>query len=471
MSGLFGNLASGVKALNAQSRALETAGRNIANVNNPNYARQRIVLGDRGTVLTAHGAQSLGVEARQVQQLRDALLDRQVTREIALTSSLSSRQLAHQKAEAALGQSIDRASNASSASASTGGIAGALGNFFSAFDSFATSPTDTGVRQTLLQKSAVLADSFQQADTRLGQLQGDLTEQMNTDVGEVNTLLTTIATLNGQIGHYEINAPGSAADLRDQWQAALEKLAAKINFETRPNATEDGQIDVLVRATDGTEIPLVQSAAVTGPITLVGSTLSGGSPVAAIAVTSGSIHGNLAARDITVQDLRDQLDAFAGQLVSAVNDAYNPSGTTGNFFDPAGTTAGTITLAAGLTYPNLKASDGGSAGDNTLARAVAQLADHAFSTAGGDAIDGTFAKYFAGVVSSFGAVASRVSDQYDDQLNIENIVRSQRDSASGVSMDEELADLVKYQRSFQASARVLQVIDELLDTIVSRLGS
>lgn len=471
MSGLFGSLASGVKALNAQSRALETAGRNIANVNNANYARQRVVLGDRGTVLTAQGAQSLGVEARQVQQLRDLLLDRQVAREVALTSSLSSRQLAYQKAEAALGQSIDRSANAASTSSATGGIAGSIGDFFSAFDSFATSPTDTGVRQTLLQKAAVLTDSLQQADTRLGQLQDDLTEQISTDVGEVNTLLSAIATLNGQIGHFEINSPGSAADLRDQRQARIEELAAKLNFETRASATAPGQIDVFVHDAGGAEIPLVQLNAVTGPVTLAGSTISAGSPATAVAVTGGSLHGNLDARDVTMQTLRDQLDDLAGQLVSSVNAAYNPTGLTGDFFNAAGTTAGTIRLATGLTPVTLKASDGGPAGDNTLALAVAQLANHSFSTGGGDAIDGTFAKYFAGVVSNFGAVASRVSDQYEDQHNIENIVRSQRDSISGVSMDEELADLVKYQRSFQASSRVIQVIDELLDTIVNRLGA
>lgn len=471
MSGLFGNLASGVKALTAQSRALETAGRNLANVNNANYARQRVVLGDRGTVLTAQGAQSLGVEARQVQQLRDLLLDRQVSREIALTSSLSSRQFAYQKAEAALGQSIDRSNNIASASSSTGGVAGSISDFFSAFDSFATSPTDTGVRQTLLQKASVLTDSLRQADTRLGQLQNDLTEQISTDVGEVNTLLETIAKLNGQIGHFEINAPGSAADLRDQRQAKLEQLATKLNFETRASATAPGQIDLFVHDAGGAEIPLVQLNAVTGPVTLAGSTISAGSPSTAVAVTAGALHGNLEARDGTVQTLRDQLDALAGQLVSSVNTAYNPTGATGDFFAAAGTSAGTIALAAGLTPVTLKASDGGPAGDNTLAVAVAQLANHSFSTAGGDAIDGTFAKYFSGVVSSFGATASRVADQYGDQKNIENIVRAQRDSISGVSMDEELADLVKYQRSFQASSRVIQMIDELLETIVNRLGS
>ena len=190
-----------------------------------------------------------------------------------------------------------------------------------------------------------------------------------------------------------------------------------------------------------------------------------------MALTGGAIHGNLTARDGTVQSLRDQLDALASQLVTSVNTAYNPTGTTGNFFDPAGTDAGTIRLATGLTPATLKASDGGPAGDNTLALAVARLSNRTFSTAGGDAINGTFAKYFAGVVSNFGAIASRASDQLEDQSNIESIVRTQRDSVSGVSMDEELADLVKYQRSFQASSRVIQMIDELLDTVVNRLGA
>lgn len=469
MSGLFGNLSSGVKALTAQSRAIEAAGRNLANVNNANYARQRVVLGDRGTVMTTLGAQSLGVEARQIEQLRDSLLDRQVTREIALTASLSAQQSANEKAEAALGQSIDRSSSAANAASSVGGgIAGSIGEFFSAFDSFAASPTDLGVRQTLVQKAAVLADSVRLADTRLDQLQDDLTEQVRTDLGEVNSLLDTIATLNGQIGHFELNAPGSAVDLRDQRQAALEKLAGKLDIETRSSAT--GQLDVFVRDASGADVPLVQLSAVTGPVTLSGSTLSAGSPATAIATRGGAIHGALAARDGTVQNLRDQLDALAGQLVTSVNAAYNPTGATGDFFAASGTDAGTLALAPGLKPTTLKASDGGSAGDNTLALAVARLADHTFSTPSGDAIDGTFADYYAGLVSDFGAAAARVSDQHEDQLNIETIVRGQRDAVSGVSMDEELADLVKYQRSFQASSRFIQVLDELLDTVVNRLS-
>ena len=108
MSGLFGSLTNNVKALNAQSRAIETAGRNLANVNNPHYARQRVLFGDRGTVQTDLGPQSLGLEALGITQLRDALLDKQVLRETALESSLTNEQAALQKAQAGLGENIDR---------------------------------------------------------------------------------------------------------------------------------------------------------------------------------------------------------------------------------------------------------------------------------------------------------------------------------------------------------------------------
>src|SRR6187551_467556 len=104
MSGLFTTLNSSSMALNAHSRAIETTGKNLANVNNPNYARQRVVYGDRGTVETPDGVQSLGLEVIAVRQLRDILLDRQLLREIGMSGSLEAEQQALQRAQAGLGQ-------------------------------------------------------------------------------------------------------------------------------------------------------------------------------------------------------------------------------------------------------------------------------------------------------------------------------------------------------------------------------
>lgn len=472
MSGLFGTLSGNVKALNVHSRGVETAGRNLANVNNPNYARQRVVVGDRGTVMTPMGPQSMGIEARMIEQLRDRMLDQQVTREISLTSTLESQQAAYEKAQSALGQSISRAQDSGATNSSSGGqgIAESLTDFFTAFQGFAARPTDVGERQTLLQNAEILTDRFRITDQRLGQLQTDLTGQIDEDVTKINAILTTVADLNSQIGRLEMNYPGSAADLRDQRQAKLEELAKLMSFETRPSVGSPGQIEVYTKDGGGAEIQLVDRAVVSGPVTFSGSTLSAGSPSTAVALTGGSILGARDVRDVAVASLRTQLNALANQLVTAVNDAYNPSGSTGDFFVASGTTASTIGLASGLTATNLKASDGGAAGDNTIASAVAALASQAFSVSGGDSIDGTFSQFFTKSVTDLGQKLAGTNTRLNDQQSIEKIVRGHRDAVSGVSMDEEMADLLKYQRAFQASSRVITVVDDLLDTLINRTG-
>lgn len=467
MSGLYATLNNSVKAIMAHSRAIETAGKNLANVNNTGYARQRVIFGDRGTVATPQGAESLGLEALGVQQLRDQLLDLQVSREISLTSAYKAEQSGYQRAQASLGQSIDRTTTSSDSGTSDNGLGAALDNFFNSFQSLAASPTDTGQRVTLLQKAAILTDRFQSTDQRLGQVQSDLDAQVNTDVGSVNTLLTTIADLNGQIARFEINSAGSAVDLRDQRQTKLEELAAKLPVSVSETG---GVMQLSAKDGSGNPVVLVNGATVTGPIAYTGTQITGGSGATALALTAGSIDGALTARNGAVQTLRNNLDTLAHQLVVSVNAAYNPTGTTGNFFVPTGTTAGTISIVSSITSSSLKASDGGAAGDNTVALAVAQLANTTFDTASGDYIDGTFSGHFSETISTIGQALAGANARVDDQANIEKLVRSQRDAVSGVSLDEEMADLMKFQRAFQASSRVFTVVDELLDTVVNRLG-
>lgn len=454
-------------ALTAHSRAVEVAGKNLANVNNTNYARQRVLYGDRGTVTTPQGAESLGLEALGVQQIRDALLDLQVLREASLTASFTAEQQGYQRAQAALGQGIDRAEEITSSDG--GGLTSALDAFFNAFQSFAVRPTDSGERQSLLQRASILVDRLNLVDNRLAQVQSDLDVEVGNELGDVNRLLDTVADLNSQIGRFEINATGSAVDLRDQRQARLEELAALLPIEVEE--LSGGLIRVSTRDAGGALLPLVEGATVTGPVAFDGTQLSGGAGPAVLAPLSGSIQGALAARDGAVADLREDLDRLARQLVTSVNAAYNPTGATGDFFTAAGTTAGTLRLASGLAAQTLKASDGGAAGDNTLALAVAQVGSQVFATTGGDEFDGTFGGFLSHAVGRLGHALSSANARVDDQGNIEKLVRSQRDSVSGVSLDEEMADLLKYQRAFQASSRVFNTIDELLDLVVNRLGS
>lgn len=469
MAGLYATLNQTVMALSAHSRAIEITGKNLANVNNPDYARQRVVYGDRGTVLTPQGAESLGLEALGVQQIRDTLLDQQVMREITLKARYEAEQSAYQRAQAGLGQSIDRASAiGGTTDTDSNGLAGAIDAFFNAFQNFAARPTDEGERQMLLQKAAILTDRFHLADTRLAAVQTDLTAEIGADVSEANALLASIADLNAQIGRFEQNAPGTAVDLRDQRQAQIEKLSALLPVEVRSSV--GGQVQLVAKDGAGADVILVDLAAVQGTVAFNGTQITAGSPATVLRLGGGSIDGLITSRDGAIQTLRDELDQLARQFVTSVNAAYNPTNATGDFFAPAGTTAATINLAGSLTPASLKASDGGAAGDNTIARAVAALASRSFSTAGGDVIDGTFASFFGRSVTSLGQSLSDANARVANQTNIERLVRAQRDSVSGVSLDEEMADLLKYQRSFQASSRVFTVLDDLLDGIVNRMG-
>ncbi|MEO6994131.1 MAG: flagellar hook-associated protein FlgK [Lacunisphaera sp.] len=470
MSGLFSSLSASVGALTAQSRAVEIAGKNLANVNNPDYARQRVLIGSLGTVMTAQGPESMGVAALSIQQLRDSLLDQQVSRESAKTSYYNAQQQSYQRAEAGLGQNIDATQNSSGASStSDNGVSSAVDDFFNSFQSFAADPTDPGQRQTLLQKTSILTDRIQLASQRLTQVSSDLDSQISTDVTSSNRLLQTIADLNGQISRLEINNPGSAVDLRDQREADIEQLTAQLPVESRTDAT--GKVQLFSKDSGGNDVILVDGSNMLGTVAFTGTQITAGSPATALALTSGAIQGYLSARDGGVKSIRDSLDQLAQQLVTSVNAAYNPSGTTGNFFNASGTTSATIAMDSSVTATTLKASDGGAAADNTVALAVAQLATQKFSIAGGDAIDGSYGGFLSAAVSNLGQAVAGATARATDQSSIEQLVRSQRDGVSGVSLDEETANLLKYQRAFQASSRVFNTLDDLLDTVVNHLGA
>lgn len=460
MAGLIGGLINGAKALGAHQAGVQTAGRNLANVNNPEYARQRVLLGDRAVV----NGIGTGVEALGVKQIRDGFLDTAVTREISQTAYLAAQQSALERAEANLGEQIDRTADSGSigdANGSTTGISAALNDFFNAFDALATSPGDSGQKQLLLQKATILADKFNVTDSRLSALQSDLDAEINAGVATANSLLKQIADLNAAIAHVEIGAPESALALRDQRQARLEDLGKLMNFTAPTIPGSHGQLQIVVKDSAGAEVVLVDKAQVFGSVSFDGTGFTGGAAGAALGLQSGSLKGQLDVRDGAIQGLRDDLKRTADQLAGAVNTAY-----AGNFFQTAPAT-GPLALDSSVTLGTLRTSATGDAGANELALAVADLANRRFSVASGDTIDGTIGSFFAQTVSNLGQSLAGVTTKLGDQELVESMLTQQRDSVSAVSMDEEMADLMKFQRAYQASARVISVLDEMLDGLVN----
>jgi flagellar hook-associated protein 1 FlgK len=466
--GLTASLFTATQAIAAQSKGLEIAGKNLANINNPAYARQRIILADRGSIKDANGQTlSMGVEARGVKQIRDQLLDRRLTREISLTEKWTATQDVLESAQAALGQSLTGTTDTTSVSdtsQSSRGISDAMSDFFNSFDGLAASPQDSAQKQVLLQKASILVDKINAADSRLAQVQTDVDDQTATDVISVNDMLDQVAHYNKLIATAENGNPGSAIDLRDQRQATVENLSKYFNLNTQEVPGSNGQIDLTVMDSGGSPVTLVTGVNVTGPIAFTGTTFTGGAGAVTLGFTAGSLQARVDARDGAVQDARDGLSALASQFTTSVNAAYS-----GNFF-AAPPSTGLIQLDSTLNVSTLRATATGNSGANELALAVAGVATTKFSTASGDAIDGTPGMFFSGVVSGLGQSLASTSSRLEDQQLSQKAVGAMRDATSGVSQDEELADMMLYQRAFQASARFFTVVDSLMELVVTRLG-
>ncbi len=242
--GLYGTLNLGARALQVHSQGLAVAGQNLANVNNPTYTRQRLLVQTSATLPTAIGPQGTGVSAVAIQRIHDSLLDRQIQGETSVSGFWTAQQNALLSAQTNLGEALDSSAATSSAGGGQSTLSVNLDELFSEFHNLAASPASLSQRGVLLTKAQNLAAQFNQADGRLAVVNGNLNESVTAGVGQASELLQSVAGLNEQIRRAESGANGSANDLRDLRQQKLETLAGLTNVETAEDP--DGQVNVSI---------------------------------------------------------------------------------------------------------------------------------------------------------------------------------------------------------------------------------
>lgn len=456
--------------MGVQRAGVEVAGQNLANVSNPAYARQRVAITSSIAVQSEVGPQGTGSEATNIVSMRSAILDNQIQSEASTKGYLQSQQTALQYAQAALGTQIDRmASGAEGATAAQGvggghGLGDSMSAFFNAFQSLSANPTSIAERQTLMMKAESLASQFRQLESRLSELGGQLNRTIESEVGSVNQLLTNIASLNDKITRMEAVSGGAANDLRDTRQAQIEELAKYVKLDlTNGNG---GAVNIAINGVD----MVVNNQAVetletytfgSGTYVQVGSTNTGLAPI------GGSIAGTIQARDVGIGDIRTSMNSIANILIAQVNvthgAGFNLSGGTGNSFF-TGSDAGTIGVNSALvTDPALVQASGvsGATGDNQVALALAGLSQNKFI------FGQTLSQAYSQTVATFGQALSTVNNDLANQDTVDSMLSRQRDSIGGVSLDEEMTDLTRFQKAFQASARLVTTVDEMLDTLVN----
>ena len=461
MLGLFATLNVSQRALQANQQAIEVAGHNIANINNPAYTRQRVLLQTSAPIQTAQGSVGTGVDVAQVAAVRNQILDNNIVSESSTTGSLSAQQDALQTAQSALGEQLD------SNGTPVAGLSASLSNFFNSWQALSADPSNLAARQTVVQNSAGLASQFRAVDQRLGDLQSQLNTQLTQGVNSANTLLQDIARLNQQIEGSESGSSGLANDLRDTRQQKLEALSTLVKFDVSTGIS--GGVNISVGG-----VTLVNETSVSDQLQTYdpGSGLLGLRAQTAgttLTPTSGQLAGTMSARDGAVADLRSSINTLASNLITNVNSLHTPGfALDGSSSTPffTGSSAADIQVNGALqSDPSRVQASGsaGNAGDNQVARSISSLANQAQAALGGITISQKYSAAVSGIGSSLAGVTQGIADQ----KSVTDLLGAQRSSLSGVSMDEELADLTRYQKAYEASARVMSTVTTMLDTVIN----
>jgi flagellar hook-associated protein 1 len=431
ISSFFG-LNTSLSGLLAQQRALDVTAHNISNASTEGYSRQQAVLSASNPLnvvgLTRAGQMAsigAGVSVEDFARVRDSFADLQYR---AQNQALGQ----HETTSELLGTA-----ELSLSEPSDNGIGQVLNKFWSAWDDLSNHPESPATRQALVNQAGLLADRIRTLSTDLQSVRSQASTQYNLltgPTGDVKSLATEISSLNSSI-QSAVQQGAQPNDLMDRRDLALDKLSKLAQI----SVTDLGQGSIQVNFGDAAQ-PLVDGTTVNWPQTL---TAPGGQLGALLKISDPSAAG-------TISGYLSDLDGMANQLITTVNAAHSTA-----FF--TGTDAGTIGVA--VTASSVLAGPVGSdAGDNTIALAVSKLR-------GGSADDA-----YANLVARIGGEVRTANQQQATTQALVDSANDKRQSASGVSMDEEMTNMVRFQRGYQASARAMSTMDEMLDTLINRTG-
>ena len=451
----------GKSALFTAQQAITVAGHNIANVNTPGFSRQQVTLSENRPENGSPGQIGTGVHAESIRRSFDAFVEEQLLASRERLGEFTASNSALARLEPLFGD------------ANNLGIGAGLNEFFGALQDVATNPNDLSARTVFLSKATALAGRFNQAATDLTTAQGFLDRQVGQTVTDVNRLTSQIANLNAKIAGAESSGQ-QANDLRDERGVALANLGELIEISSIEDATGQltvfaGRGHVLVDKEQTYQLVGVPDLSNNGLLDVRYDAGAGPTTSLSSVIQSGRLKGLLGVRDQTIPSLRASLDTLASEIVTQVNQQHRlgfglDGSTNQDFFAPTGTTASTIAVSlANVRQIAASSTAAGVPGNSANALALAGLKNTDFASLG----TVSFQEYYSTIAGNFGSIAQGVDGNLRAQKVLHDQLTAQRASISGVSMDEELANLLQYQRSFEAASRMIVVADEMFQTILS----
>jgi flagellar hook-associated protein 1 len=455
MVNLSGSLNQSVTGLRASQYALSVISQNIANADTPGYTRETTNLEDvSGTstgLYTGHGSLG-GVRIASTDRNDDPVLD----------ARLRTVQADGAKADTTASQlqSVETIFPEPSSS----GLGAQLSTVWNDWANVANNPggsSSTAVRQTLLSDVATVTGTLNTMSTNLAQIQTTTSQELAANVTSINTYTGELATLNGQIGIATATGANanSLLDQRDQLLSKLSSLAgatATINANGSATVTLNGQ--TLVSSTTTNAVTVNSSNQVS-----VGGT--------AVTLTTGAMAAQVTALTTTIPGFQSQLDSVASSLATTLNstqaNGFDQNGNAGTAMIGTSDGSGTITAAnikviltspSGIAAAGTQTAGGNLDGSNALA--VSATGSSPTSPDAG----------YADLVGSVGTASAAAQQSQSTQDAVVTAVTNQQQSISGVNYDQEVTDMMSYQQSYNASAKVLTTINSLFDTLLNMVN-
>ena len=447
MGTLTGLMSLAGSALIADQAALTTTAENISNQNTDGYSRRTVTFQEGVTVNVGGASIGSGVTASAT-VVRNRVLLRSVQQATEASSASSTRLTALNNLQSlfTIGASGDDES----------GIGSAISDFFSAASSLSASPNDSTARQAMYGAAQTLASSLNRTAAQIAAQSSSLNQQVQSGVESVNGLTAQVASLNQQIS--QASAGDNVDTLLDQRDQLVTQISQLVDVSTVVGSNNTMNL-TLANGTPlvtGSKAMALSTATISGVTRIYAASAAGGADVTGV-IRGGGVGGALQVRDEDLPAVTSQLDNIAQAIASAVN-TQNAAGVTssgspgGDIF--SGVTAATLTVSA--ADANAIAVSSTSAGDGNNALAIANLQNAPL--VGGE----TPSASFANMLSGLGQTASAASTANSAASAVLTQNSTQWDNVAGVSLDQEGANLTQYQRSYQAAAKVLAIVNELM---------
>ena len=454
------------QAMAAQQRALDVTAQNVANLNTEGYSRQRVELASVGgstvpAIFSTSTEVSGGVSADTVSRVRDAFLENRALGEHASSARLTVESDALTQIEASFREPGET------------GLQAVTDTMWSSFEDVSGADSDQASPSAVLENIATVASSLNTTSAALDRQWTQTREDLSATVDSANATAAQVAALNKQIAQ-ATRAGLSTNELADTRDALVLSLAESIGATT--SVGSDGMVNVLVGGSSlvsgstTTKLALVGETSLaefsaTGSAGLSVQTTPGGTKV----TVGGTAGGQLTVLSSTIPTYQTALDGIAGKIAAALNDGntggYLSDGTAGTALVGASDGGATITAANFRLLSSdpktlaVSSVAGVASSDSSNAQLMAKLGES--TGVSGD---------YRTLVTQLGVASSVSAQSLTIQTTITSNVDTARESVSGVSIDEEMTQMLAFQHGYQAAARMITAMDEVLDKLINGTG-